>query len=173
MHMPYRATAVTNLDPRRGARSPGKRAICNAAGSRPPTRSSHAPHCASPPMCWWIAGTVRRCREEQRALTETLACYNSGRFERPEYVRAVRASAEQIVPAIRLAGPAAPPAPRPQAVAEPPKEPAPPDPCAAVPAFDSWAKARCRERQRSSASNSQRRENLHPQPQAPEPKAEE
>ena len=50
--------------------------------------------------CWSRAPT----REEQARLDQTAACYNSGTFERPAYVRAVRASAAIVVPALRVAG---------------------------------------------------------------------
>ena len=50
--------------------------------------------------CWSRAPA----REEQARLDQTAACYNSGTFERPAYVRAVRASAAVVVPALRVAG---------------------------------------------------------------------
>ena len=64
--------------------------------------------------CW----TRAPAREEQARLDQSAACYNSGGFERPGYVRAVRASAAVVVPALRIAGAAAalppPPLPEPQ-----------------------------------------------------------
>lgn len=48
--------------------------------------------------CWNRA----LAREEQTRLDQMAACYNSGTFERPGYVRAVRASAAVVVPAIRI-----------------------------------------------------------------------
>jgi type IV secretion system protein VirB1 len=62
-------------------------------------------------------------REEQARLDETAACYNSGRFLRPEYVRNVRASAAVVVPALRVADAASSPAQAP--VHRPKQEPEP------------------------------------------------
>lgn len=58
-------------------------------------------------------------REEQARLDQTAACYNSGRFARPEYVRAVRASAAVVVPALRVAGVPAASAPPPTPAHQP------------------------------------------------------
>jgi hypothetical protein len=104
------------------------------------------------------------------ADVRALCLYNSGRPHCPPdgYPARVHAAAARAAGKPAVVAPAV----IPHSAARP-KPPKPPDACAAVPAFDSWAKARCRERQRSITSNSQRRENLHPQPQAPEPKAEQ
>lgn len=71
--------------------------------------------------CW----TRAPAREEQARLDQMAACYNSGTFERPGYVRAVRASAEYVVPALRTVAPkaerAAPPAPAARASAPEPE----------------------------------------------------
>lgn len=83
--------------------------------------------------CWLRAtGPV-----EQERLRAAIGCYNSGHpAAGTAYVQRVQASAEQIVPALRLIG--APPAP----AADPsPPGPPPPPPCA--PVWDAWALAEC------------------------------
>ena len=80
--------------------------------------------------CWNRAPA----REEQARLDQTAACYNSGGFERPGYVRAVRASAAVVVPALRVAGAAATAPFADAAVASP----LPSRPCA--PSWDVWAR---------------------------------
>lgn len=86
---------------------------------------------------------------EQARLDAAISCYNTGSFTRGlarpaggnGYVGLVRANAEHIVPALRLAGRDVPPLPEPGPdPVRPPQEAAPP-PCA--PSWDPWAQLAC------------------------------
>lgn len=92
--------------------------------------------------CW----TRAPARGEQARLDETTSCYNTGTFTRGlalaaggnGYSPKVRANAEHVVPALRIAGrevsplPAAPAAPA-----------SPPPPPACAPSWDPWASLVC------------------------------
>lgn len=85
---------------------------------------------------------------EQARLDAAISCYNTGTFTRGlarsaggnGYVGLVRAAAERIVPALRLAGRGVPPSPVPDAPA------APPPPAACAPSWDAWARVACARR---------------------------
>lgn len=86
---------------------------------------------------------------EQTRLDASLSCYNTGTFTRGltrsaggnGYVGLVRAAAERVVPALRLAGREVPPLP--DAPAAPS---APPSPPACAPSWDPWARLACARR---------------------------
>lgn len=85
---------------------------------------------------------------EQARLDASLSCYNTGGFTRGlarsaggnGYVGLVRAAAERIVPALRLAARDVPPLTSPGAA------PAPPPPPACAPSWDAWARVACARR---------------------------
>lgn len=77
--------------------------------------------------------------DEQAHIRAALGCYNGDRTG--AYARRVLASAERIVPAIRLAGQAVAPAARPAPSAVVPAAPPSPPPCA--PSWAAWALAEC------------------------------
>lgn len=95
--------------------------------------------------CWSRAPA----RGEQARLDETASCYNTGTFTRGLAVAAggngysakVRANAEHVVPALRLAGREVPPLPSAPAA---PVSPPPPPACA--PSWDAWARLACARR---------------------------
>ena len=95
--------------------------------------------------CW----TRAPAREEQARLDETLSCYNTGGFRRGlamsaggnGYAGHVRAAAERIIPALRLAGREATPLP----TTQPDREATPPAP-ACAPSWDPWARLACERR---------------------------
>lgn len=91
-----------------------------------------------------LAGCYRTAPavEEQRRIRLAAACYNTGKHnEAAPYVQRVQASAEVVVPAIRLRGEAAASSVSAAPPAQPPAPIAPPSLCA--PAWDPWALARC------------------------------
>lgn len=95
--------------------------------------------------CW----TRAPARGEQARLDETTSCYNTGTFTRGlaltagsnGYSSKVRANAEHVVPALRLAGRDVPPLP--DAPARPAVLPPPP---ACAPSWDPWARLACARR---------------------------
>ena len=91
-----------------------------------------------------LAGCYRTAPavEEQRRIRLAAGCYNTGKHnEAAPYVQRVQASAEVVVPAIRLRGDA----PTPSAPAVIPAQPIAPIalPSLCAPAWDLWALARC------------------------------
>lgn len=95
--------------------------------------------------CW----TRAPAREEQARIDEALSCYNTGGFRRGLAVSAggngyaghVRAAAQHIVPALRLAGREVAPLP-----AAPLEREAAPSPPACAPSWDPWARLACERR---------------------------
>ena len=100
--------------------------------------------------CW----TRAPAREEQARLDETLSCYNTGGFRRGlatsaggnGYAGHVRAAAERIVPALRLAGREAALLPHSRTDVASPEREAAPAPPACAPAWDPWARLACERR---------------------------
>ena len=100
--------------------------------------------------CW----TRAPAREEQARIDEALSCYNTGGFTRGlarerggnGYAGHVRAAAERIVPALRLAGREVAPLLHPRTDAASPSAEAAPLPPACAPSWDPWARLACERR---------------------------